>query len=183
MYVTIPAHWVAGGYATRVCSRHGASASLAAEISLESSPAPWSWALLPLGGFAFLLVRMVTRKVVLARRWVFCDRCRSLRRARLLTGWGVLAVTACGVAVVIGEASRSAQEPTAFGGGATQFAALLLAGIVGWMALLTSRWPVIARARVSRDGQAIQVRKPASAFEAEVDAALHAASRASATAV
>jgi hypothetical protein len=172
MHVTIPARWVAGGFRTSVCARHGVPAELTVATRLESAPAPWTWALVPLGGIVFLLVRAVTRRELPAPRWAFCGRCQSRRLRRLAAGWALVAAAVLGLVFAIATSAPDSANPDL---GFVQFLVLLAVGVAGWLVLLTSRWPVIARARVRRDDGDVEVRRPAAAFANEVEAALNAA--------
>ncbi|GAA1412014.1 hypothetical protein ACFQZ4_47110 [Catellatospora coxensis] len=169
MQTLIPASWAAVGHGIpSVCSRHGLAATLRARTRFESAPAGWTYALIPLGLLAFLIVRAVTRHVVDAPVWHYCDRCRS-RRRRQRVGFGLL--TAVGFAIPVAAMASAADGPVA----SLLTAAAVIALIVGYIGLVRARWEVIAQARVTRDGQWIAVRDPAPEFDAEFTAAMTAA--------
>lgn len=174
MQTLIPADWAAVGHGIpSVCSRHGLAATLRARTRFESAPPGWTYALIPLGLLAFIIVRAVTRHVVDAPVWHYCDRCRSRRRTQQVW-FGLL--TAAGVAGLVAAFASNTHGPVA-----TLLAgAGLTALIVGYIGLVRARWEVIAQAHVTRDGQWIAVSDPAPEFDAEF-AAEFAAAMATAT--
>lgn len=169
MQTLIPAAWAAAGHGIpSVCSRHGLPATLRARTRFESAPAGWTYALIPLGLLAFIIVRAVTRHVVDAPVWHYCDRCRSRHRQQRV-GFGLL--TAGGFAIPVAAIVTEADGPVA----SLLTATALIALIVGYVGLVRARWEVIAQARVTRDGQWIAVRDPAPEFDAEFTATMSAA--------
>ncbi|MCP2327023.1 hypothetical protein HDA40_005530 [Hamadaea flava] len=150
--------------------RHGAKAELTASVAIESAPAPWTGALIPLGGIVFVAVRAATRRVVTAPRWAFCTRCRSLRYLRMAAGFVLIGLMLAFLVVGLDAADTSYAGPAEHRSSWWAFAVALLAGVAGWIILVVSRWQSIARARLSRDGLSVDVRKPSVEFAAAVEA-------------
>ncbi|WP_027346821.1 hypothetical protein [Hamadaea tsunoensis] len=172
MQVSIPAYWVANGFHTTVCTRHGAAATRTPATRFESAPAPWTWATLPLGGVVFLAIRAATRRVVDVPRWAYCDRCGRRRTTLLTAGWVLIGLMVAGFALGIALTTHPEHDVEQFGLDAGQAVGLIVAGLAGWIVLLFSRRAVIARAQVSRDGGEIRVRRAAPEFAAQVEAAM-----------
>jgi hypothetical protein len=156
--VSLSAGQVAGGQVPPVCARHGQPAVMTRKLRLISKPPTWAAFLIILGALPYLIAVLATRKTVNAPQWPFCDRCKSERTRTLGIGVGVVGLGF--LLFVIGIAttdSDSAVGPL-----------LLLAGFLGLMVGLIvavrSGWVVQSRAMVSRDGNAVTVRKPAEAF-------------------
>ncbi|MBB5866905.1 hypothetical protein F4553_000284 [Allocatelliglobosispora scoriae] len=172
MTVRIPAHRVvAENGLPDVCAAHGNPATVRMETRIESSPPGWVWATLPLGLLVFFILRAALRRSVTAPSWGFCRDCLVTRRNRLVTGLALLVGgVASGIAIV------------AFAEATSRFGWLglvcLLLVIAGYVVLRISAGEVVARASVTRDGEFVEVRHPAPAFAAQVDAAFAASSSA-----
>lgn len=171
MHTSIPVAWVTHGSQPTVCARHGAKAELTASVAIESAPAPWTWALIPLGGIVFLAVRAATRRVVTAPRWAFCARCRSLRHLRMAAGFVLMGLMLAFLVVGLDAADTTYAGPAEQRSSWWAFAGALLAGVAGWVILVLSRWQSIARARLNRNGLSVDVMKPSAEFEVAVEAA------------
>jgi hypothetical protein len=128
-----------------LCPRHGRLAARQRMVTFASRPPLWVYLLLCGGVLPMLIAYMVVRKTLSAPVWSFCDVCLGRRRS-LLIAMGV-----CLVVMATSLVSRSGP-----------FIVITWAiGILALLVLGSSRgWVTIAAADVTRDGQALIVRKP-----------------------
>jgi hypothetical protein len=128
-----------------LCPRHGRLAARQRKVTFVSRPPLWVYLFLLGGVLPMLIAYMVVRKTLSPPVWSFCDVCLARRRS-LLIAMGV-----CLVAMATSLVSQSGP-----------FIVITWAiGIVALLVLGAARgWVTIAAADVTRDGQALIVRKP-----------------------
>jgi hypothetical protein len=161
--ITVSARRVTLGHGIPpVCRRHGHPATHRLNLTVESSPAGWSYALLLAGLLPFAIVRALTRLAIRAAQWPFCDRCR---RGRRIVATVALVIMAAGVIIF---ASGITAEPQDFDW--SRILAGLVVMIVGYVGLHWARLSVIAGLRLTRDGQRVEIRNPSAEFEARLPA-------------
>jgi hypothetical protein len=150
---------VTSGRAPRaVCARHGLPTVESREVKLYSTTPPWVWLLIPLGLLVAVIVAAALRKTVEAPLWPFCARCHDRRKQMLVPVWGARAAMLVGVGLAVVTSSPEwLMLP--------MFAFLPFAVFSGQAA-----WSTIAGARVTRDGNAVEVRDPAAAYVASLPA-------------
>jgi MFS family permease len=162
MAVAIPAPLVVSGQGLpRVCVRHGEPADRHKRVLFRSKTPGWTYLLVILGVIVFAIVAAVLQKRVKAPAWPFCPRCADLRTRRLLIGIGLVVLSVVAVVVLAGALpADSSYGPLAV----VAFVVLLFAGLI-FIAL--AGWAAIASAFASRDGTAVEVRRPAARYVAE----------------
>jgi hypothetical protein len=128
-----------------LCPRHGRLAARQRMVTFTSRPPLWVYLFLFGGVLPMLIAYMITRKTLSAPAWSFCDVCLARRRSLLiaigvsLAAMATSLVSQSGVVIVITWAI----------------------GIVTMLVLGSARgWVTLAAADVTRDGQALIVRKP-----------------------
>lgn len=133
-----------------ICPRHGRIAVRQRKVTFASRPPLWAYLFLFLGFVPLLIVALVVRKTLTAPNWSFCDECLARRRSRLIA----MGVTAAVMALSLLSARLPVVPVLGIG-----------IGIVVLVVLGFSRgWVAIAAADVTRDGQALIVRKPAPGY-------------------
>ncbi|HEY6595602.1 MAG TPA: hypothetical protein VI011_16115 [Asanoa sp.] len=167
MAVTLPAPLITSGQGLpRVCVRHGEPADRHKSVVFRSKTPGWTYLLIVLGVIVFAIVAAVLQKRVKAPAWPFCPRCAALRTRRLLIGVGLVVLAVALVVVAASLLPDSSAAPVAV----IAFVALLLAGLI---VIALSSWVGIASGFASRDGTAVEIRKPAPRFVEEAQPAQH----------
>jgi hypothetical protein len=171
--VRIPSFWVSTGAGIpEVCARHGEPATVRANVSMVSRPAWWAYLLIPFGVLPFILAVRYTRKTVEVAGWPFCARCRTWRRAVLLSGLSIIGAGVVMFAIYVQRAD------TATGSNPLDWFGVigLVVAIVGIFVATRATPRATAGAAVSRDGSGIAVPQPHERFAARA-AELAAAER------
>lgn len=172
MPTDLPAALVAadGGLSSlRVCARHGEPA-VEHRRTVFRSPVPrWTYALILLGVIVFLIVAFFVPRRVKAPAWPFCPRCRQLRVIRLLTGIGLMLVSA--LALVLAASLLPAESSY----GNLVGLPFVLVFIVGIGVTSMASSGSIAAGTVSGDGASVHIRHPHPRFAEEAAAVQHAA--------
>jgi hypothetical protein len=91
----------------------------------------------------------------------FCPRCAALRTRRLLIGIGLVVLSVVAVLVLAGTLPADSSYGSL---AVVAFVALLLAGLIF---IAQAGWAAIASAFASRNGAAVEVRRPAARFVEE----------------
>jgi hypothetical protein len=171
--VEFPAWWVSTGAGVpEVCARHGEPAVKRVDTAMWSRPRWWAY-LLPLGGpLLSALAGPSSRKAVSGSGWSLCARCRIRQVITLCVGPAVIGAGAATVVVSLSNADSTADSNLWLWG---LFAGLAVA-LAGEFVALHARAQGTAGAVVSRDGEAVVVRRPNERFAARA-AELAAAER------
>jgi hypothetical protein len=145
------------------CVRHGNPATLTKRITIASRPPVWSYLFLvpgvivfALGVIVFVVAVMVLRKTATAPAWPFCDECKRswLLRVRVgvpllvlspltLIGGTIAAINAEGVALDVLSVLALLSLPMFF---------------IGLIVTSRGGWAAQSMARVSQDGQWVQLK-------------------------
>lgn len=170
----LPTSWADAGYGTpSCCARHGNPASVTKKLRLTSPPPVWSYPLVAFGVILFVIVVTAVRKTANVPAWPFCVECLALRKKRLVTGVGLLALAA--VLFVLPLMFTSGEEA----GGPLMFfwPVAFVAAFAGLLFAARGGWALLSGAVVSRDGQWVVVAKSHPNFTGEVNANLAVASQ------
>jgi hypothetical protein len=163
--VDIPAQWVAAGQGVPdVCARHGQLAVQRRPVRLISRPPVWALPLIVFGVLVYALVALAVRKTVIAPAWPFCAQCLGARRRQRRIGLVLLGLTtlsALGAIVLVGPLHNDA--------GGLGFLLALLLMLAAIFVFGSNNWVLASRARVSRDGNSVQVKGCAAFDHAALD--------------
>jgi hypothetical protein len=143
--IYLPAHMVlTPGILPDLCARHARLAARQRKMTFSSRPPRWIYIFALLGVVPLLIAALVVRKTLVAPSWSFCDECLARRRKLGFSALGVIAVVA---------ATGFVDD--------TLFAVGLAIGCLVVPVLFGLRsWSALAAADVTREGQALRLRKP-----------------------
>lgn len=161
MSVHVPASWAASGYVPDICVAHGQPTEDRTAVRFHSRPPLWVYPLFVLGGLILAVIAIYAVRKTVHAVWPYCPSCRALRARNVVLALMLLAFGGLGVTLGVVWYDGSA------------LAAFLVVGsslclFVGALFGAGSSRTAIGGAVVTRDGQWLEIPKPAPAFAAAV---------------